>query len=152
MRPFGDADQVARDAVRLQHEELVPQDRGVENDTVRDDADRPLQDAARRQAEGEAIVADRDGVARVRAALETDDVVGVTGEEVDDLPLALVSPLRTEHTGHRHDVSLTARTRSARGTSRRGDANRAVPGSPQDDTAPRRRGTPGGGTPPPSRR
>lgn len=43
-----------------------------------------------------------EGVAGIVPPLETDDYIGELGQQVDDLPLALVPPLSSYHdyTGH----------------------------------------------------
>ena len=61
-------------------------------------------------AELERLAVDDDGVAGVRAALVAADDVRLLREQVDDLALALVAPLRTDDDGGRHDVE-SARTR-----------------------------------------
>src|SRR5262249_6745878 len=48
------------------------------------------------------LVADDDRVPRVGAALVAADEVGVLREEIDDLPLALVAPLRPDDHGRGH--------------------------------------------------
>ncbi len=62
---------------------------------ARDDARRDLADLVR-------LVADDDRVAGVRTALVAADEIGVLREQVDDLPLPLVAPLRTDDDGRRH--------------------------------------------------
>ena len=49
---------------------------------------------------------DDDGVPGIRAALVTADEVGVLGEQVDDLPLPLVAPLRPDDHGRGHMPSV----------------------------------------------
>ena len=48
------------------------------------------------------LVADDERVPGVRAAAVADDHVGVLGEDVDDLPLSLVAPLRADHDDRGH--------------------------------------------------
>ena len=55
-----------------------------------------MQDARRNLAQDEVRVADDDGVAGVGAALVAHDQVGPLGEDVDQLALALVPPLRPD--------------------------------------------------------
>ena len=55
-----------------------------------------VQDARRNLAQDEVRVADDDGMAGVRAALVAHDQVGPLGEDVDELALALVPPLRPD--------------------------------------------------------
>ena len=52
---------------------------------------------------------DDDRVPGVRAALVAADEVGVLGEQVDDLALALVAPLRADDDGRRHARSVPIR-------------------------------------------
>ena len=61
----------------------------------RDDPRRDLADLVR-------LAADDDRVPGVRAALVAADEVGLLGEQVDDLALALVAPLRADDHGRRH--------------------------------------------------
>jgi hypothetical protein len=49
--------------------------------------------------EGEAIVADDHGMPGIGPAGEADDDVEVLGEQIDDLALALVAPLKAADTG-----------------------------------------------------
>ena len=61
---------------------------------VADDGPLPgPQDAAGNQLEDELLLADEDGVAGVVAALVARHDIEALGEEVDNFPLALVSPL-----------------------------------------------------------
>ena len=70
----------------------------MHDDAVPDDvlAVRP-QHAARQQVERVGLAVDDQAVPRVRAAVEPRDDVGAAGEDVDELALALVAPLRAEH-------------------------------------------------------
>ena len=52
------------------------------------------------------LVADDDRVPGVRPAVVAADDVGVLREQVDDLALALVAPLRADDHGRRHDRSV----------------------------------------------
>ena len=61
----------------------------------RDEAGRELPDLVR-------LFADHDRVPRVRAALVAAHEVGILREQVDDLALPLVAPLRTHDDGRRH--------------------------------------------------
>ncbi len=54
--------------------------------------------------EGELATRVDDGVAGIVAALRADDDVGTTCEQVDDLPLAFVTPLAADDGEDRHDV------------------------------------------------
>ena len=62
----------------------------------------PGDDPGRDLADLVGLVLDDDRVARVRATLVTADEVGLLGEQVDDLALALVAPLRADDDGRGH--------------------------------------------------
>ena len=79
-------------------------------------------DAGRDLADLVGLAVDDDRVPGVRPTLVAADEVGVLGEQVDDLALALVAPLRTDDHGGRHGDSLHAsdsRRRRARPSRRR---------------------------------
>ena len=87
---------------RLELVELRDEDAGIDDATgadraalARDDAGRDLPDLVR-------LLADDDRVAGVRAALVAADEVGVLREQVDDLSLPLVAPLRADDHGGWH--------------------------------------------------
>ena len=65
------------------------------------------------------LLADDDRVPGVRAALVAADEVGVLGEQVDDLALALVAPLRADDHGRRHVGQSCRRPASALAPRRR---------------------------------
>ena len=91
MRPVG-VDPALGELVELAEEGL-----GLEHDAVADDAgDAAVQDARRNLAQDEVRVADDDRMAGVGAALVAHDQVGPLGEDVDELALALVPPLRPD--------------------------------------------------------
>ena len=95
---IGDEDAAGRvDAALGELVELAEEGLGLEHHAVADDAgDAGVQDARRDLAQDEVRVADDDGVAGVRAALVAHDQVGPLGEDVDELALALVPPLRPD--------------------------------------------------------
>jgi hypothetical protein len=69
----------------------------IEDDAVADRAaDARMEDPARDLVEHERLLADVHRVAGVGAPLVAHDPVGVLGEHVDQLPLPLVTPLRTD--------------------------------------------------------
>ena len=73
---------------------LLEQDPRVQDHAVADDAGGVgVEDSRRDQVETEFLAGADHGVPGVVAALRPDDHVGPLGEEVDDLTLALVSPL-----------------------------------------------------------
>ncbi len=82
--------------------ELGDQDFEIDDAPVADHARLPADDAARQGADLVGLVADHDGVACVRAALVAAHDVGVLGEQVDDLALAFVAPLRAHDHGSGH--------------------------------------------------
>ena len=61
-----------------------------------------VEDAARDQLEGVAVAADDDGVPGVVATLVAHDVAVLLGQQVDDLGLALVTPLGADDDGDGH--------------------------------------------------
>ncbi len=100
---FGDSQVLRRDfdALVLEAADLGDQRMRVDDDAV---ADHGLlagaHDARGQQRQLIADAVDHQGVAGIVAALEPDDDIRPLGEPVDDLALALVSPLRT----HNHDI------------------------------------------------
>ncbi len=98
-----DEQTAAVDALRGESVELREQHRGVHHDAVADDGrDVVVQDAARHELQREGLTADDDRVARVVPALVADDDLHLLGNEVGELALALVAPLRTDHDGCGH--------------------------------------------------
>ena len=67
------------------------------------------EDAARQQVQRVLLVADDDGVAGVVAAVELDDVVDATGEQVGGLALSFIAPLGADDDSGRHGWSLSNR-------------------------------------------
>ena len=72
----------------------------IEHDAVADE----VHHAGAKNADGQQVrrvffVADADGMAGVGAAAIADDDIGVLGEKIDDLALALVSPLQADDAG-----------------------------------------------------
>jgi hypothetical protein len=82
--------------------ELGDQHLRIDDAAVADDAGLAEDDPARNLADLEDHAIGDDGVPGVRATLVTADEVGVLREQVDDLALALVAPLRTDDYGRRH--------------------------------------------------
>ena len=86
------------DAVLRQRLDLLEQRLRIDDDAVADHAaDAVVQDAGRQQVQDELRAADQHRVAGVVAALVPGDDREVRGEQVDDLALALVAPLRANH-------------------------------------------------------
>ncbi len=61
-----------------------------------------MEDAGRDEVQDGLLAAHHQRVAGVVAALEADHHVGVLGEEIDDLSLALVAPLGSDDDHVRH--------------------------------------------------
>ena len=85
------------DARRFERLDLIQQRRRIDHHAVADHRlhARP-QNAARNQLQDEFLLADEYGVAGVVPALIARHDVEVLREQVDDLPFALVSPLRAQ--------------------------------------------------------
>ena len=104
MRAVANAEVRDRMATGPRLVDLLQELRRFDDDAVPDHVHRPLpQDPGREQVERVQVVPHLDGVARVRAALESRDDVGVIGEKIDDLALALVPELGSHDyaRGHR---------------------------------------------------
>jgi hypothetical protein len=83
--------------------DLAEQARGIDHHALREHAARVrAKDAARDQPNDHLVVADHEGVARVGTSREAHDHLCVLGEEVDDLPLPLVTPLRSDNDNGGH--------------------------------------------------
>ena len=83
---------------RLQALDLVEQHPRVDRDAVADRAGHArVEDPRRDQVELELLAVAHDRVAGVVAALEAHDEVGLLGEQVGDLALALVAPLGADY-------------------------------------------------------
>ena len=101
--PAGHLQAGARHAAGLERVDLGEQRRQVDDDAVADHRhDVVVEDAARDQLQGVAVAADDDGVAGVVAALVAHDVGVLLGQQVDDLGLALVTPLGADDDGDGH--------------------------------------------------
>ena len=88
-----DVDAGLRQLVDLGKERL-----GIDDDAVADDAgDAGVQDARREQAQDELASVRVDGMAGVVPALIAGDDRKIWRQQIDDLALAFVSPLRSEH-------------------------------------------------------
>jgi hypothetical protein len=91
----------------VEHVELAEQDARVDDHPVADDVHGAgVEDAARHEPHGEALLAHHDRVPGVVAALVADDHVHVTGEDVGELALPLVTPLGADHHGPGHVPAL----------------------------------------------
>ena len=84
---------------------LADQRGRIDDDPVADNAQDVLaQDAGGDVVQGEAPAPGADGVAGVGPATIARHDVGPLGQEVDDLPLSLVAPLRADHDKARHHL------------------------------------------------
>ena len=102
----GDRDAAAEEFVDLFKEHL-----GIEHDAVADDVEHAgAEDADRQKVRGVFFAADADGMPGVGAAAVADDDVGVFGEKIDDLALALIPPLEADDNG----ISLDKRGHNGR--------------------------------------
>ena len=95
-----------RVAARLELVDLAEEDLGIEHAAGADDARLAADDAARDLPDLERLVADDDRVPGVRAALVAAHEVRVERQQIDDLSLAFVSPLRADDDGRRHGYRL----------------------------------------------
>ena len=87
----------------LERVDLVEQRRQVDHHAVADHRhDVVVQHAARHELQRVPLVADDDGVPGVVAALVAHHVGVLLGEQVDDLGLALVTPLGADDDGDGH--------------------------------------------------
>ena len=77
------------------------------DDAVADQAARAIgEHSGRNDVQDGLLAAHHEGVAGIVPALETHHGIGVVGEQIDDLALALVAPLGAEnHDGSRHWLS-----------------------------------------------
>ena len=104
-RVVGDAQvrAVDRDALPAQALDLGDERVRIEHDAVADDRELArAHDARRQERELVGLAADDERVAGVVAALEAHDDVGLLGQPVDDLALALVAPLGANDHDVRH--------------------------------------------------
>ena len=82
------------DAAVSQALQLGEELRHVQGHAVADDVDGVgVEHAGGELVQGKLPIVADDGVTRVRAALEADDHVGLLGQEIGDLALALVAPV-----------------------------------------------------------
>ena len=102
VRVPGDPHGLGRDPAALELVQLGHEQAGVDHATGADDAELAGEDPGRNVMERERLAVADDRVTGVRPALVAADDVRVQGEEVDDLPLALVTPLGAHDHGGRH--------------------------------------------------
>jgi hypothetical protein len=65
-----------------------------------------MQDSRWDQVQNEFLIINHQCVASVVASLKSDNVIGRLTQEINDFPLALVSPLGSNHNYIRHGVNL----------------------------------------------
>ena len=68
-----------------------------------------IEDAGRDQVDGEAALLVDDRVASVGATVAADNQVRVSGEQVDDLAFALVTPMAADDSRYRHVPNFSAK-------------------------------------------
>ena len=103
VRAVAHAEVLDRVPALAQAVDLLEELSGVDDDAVPDHVEhvRP-DDPAREEAERERVAPDLDRVARVRAAVEADDEVGLRRQDVDDLALPFISKLAANDGGPGH--------------------------------------------------
>ncbi len=109
-----DAPRLRRRASGLKILDLLEEGRGGDDEPVADDARLPgMQDPRGDEMEDDLAAVDIYGVPGVVAALVAGDDVEGGGQEVDDLALAFVSPLRSEdeQVGHETPSFVCGRPR-----------------------------------------
>ena len=95
------------DAAAPEPVELADQDARIDHDAVSDRARLArIEDPGRDQMELELVALADDRVAGVVAALEAHDDVGLLGNQVDDLALALIAPLGADYDNAWHGAGL----------------------------------------------
>jgi hypothetical protein len=98
-----------------EHVELVDERHRVDHDAVADHRRHVrVEDAGRRQAELEHLVAADDGMSCVVAALIADDHADLLGKKVGRLALALVAPLEPHDHGRGHQANAPGQKKKTR--------------------------------------
>src|SRR5690606_5593804 len=88
------------------HPDFLHHGYGIDHDPISDDAGHVLvENATRNEMEHECLVTPADRVTCVRAALVARYDVHVAAEQINDLALALISPLRSNDYAYRHRKS-----------------------------------------------
>src|SRR4029078_5854840 len=125
VRLAADTDAAGVDPAGFEPVELADEHLGVDHAAGAEEALLAVQDPRRHVVELVLLAAGDDRVPGVRAALVAADEVGVLRQQVDDLALAFVPPLRADNHGRGHQASPGAqwispgRTSEARASSRR---------------------------------
>src|SRR4029078_1811809 len=95
------------DAATRELVELTDEALRIDDHALREDArDVLAEDAARHEPHDDLLVAHDERVPRIRSPAVTDDEIRALGEDVDDLPLAFVAPLRAYDHHARHGSLL----------------------------------------------
>ena len=102
MRVARHVDLCGRTTALLELVELSDQNLRIDDAAVADHAGLAAHDAARQRADLERLVTDDNCVSGVRTALVAAHDVRVLREQVDDLALAFVAPLRPDDDSRRH--------------------------------------------------
>src|SRR4030095_122253 len=96
VRVAGESDGLGRDAPRFEFVQLVDEDARVDDEARAEHALLAPQEARGHVLELVRLAVGDDRVARVGPALVAADEVGMLGKQIDDLALALVTPLRAD--------------------------------------------------------
>jgi hypothetical protein len=102
----GKSNSLGRDPPGLELVQLLDECAGIDRAAGAQDTLLPSEDARGHVPQLVGRPVGHDRVAGVRAALVAAHEIGVLGEQVDDLALALVAPLRPDDDGRRHGRSL----------------------------------------------
>ena len=132
VRVPGEDDDGRVDAARLELVELAEQHLGVDDAAGADHRRLAGDDPARNLADLERLAAGDDRVPRVRPALVAADDVRALRQQVDDLALPLVAPLRADDDGRGH-VSESADAAAVRRAPRLPRRLERAIDSPHDD-------------------
>ena len=98
---------VGGDAFALERVELVQEDARIDHDPVSDDRRYVfVEDPTRHELESEGLAVHDHRMTGVVTALVADDEVHLFGDEVGELALTLVTPLRADHDRCRHAQPL----------------------------------------------
>jgi arylformamidase len=113
---FGDV-QILRvdiNALRLQFGDLIAEMPGIKHNAVADDRKGPAHDARREERKLIGFIANHKRMPGIMSALKAHNHVCTAGEPVDDLALAFIAPLGTNHRYVGHAVFLSQRESSRR--------------------------------------
>jgi hypothetical protein len=114
VRVAGEADRLGGDAARLELVQLLEEDARVDDEPGAEHALLAPEDPRGHVLELVGLAVGDDGMARIGAALVAAHEIGVLGEQIDDLALALVSPLRADDDCRRHDESVCQKNKSVK--------------------------------------